>query len=289
MIPMATVTADPTVSSTHREPRSRRLQALRVARFELLRQLRRRRMVLLLAIAGIVAAALFAVLQFFGPDGGTAYTYASTYANSVTILAALAATFFGADALLGEFEQRTGYVLFPQPVTRSSVFLGKLLAASGLASMTLAAYYAIMAGATWFVMGTVPVEMAYSFLLALLYTTAALGLAFLLSSALKSTTMSSVLTFALLLFVLTIVTTIFTVADVRPVGNLAFAGQTIPNILAGPYPEGYPGDVTINFGPGGGFTQFSPAVESSVAVMGVRAIVCFGLALFLYRRREMKG
>jgi len=287
VIPMASVTANPNVVSAHH--RSRGLQSLHVARFELLRQLRRRRLVLLLAIAGFVAAALFAVLQFFGPEGGTAYSYASTYASSVTILAALAATFFGADALLGEFEHRTGYVLFPQPVSRTSVFVGKLLAASGLASVTVAAYYAVMAGATWFVMGTVPVEMAYSLLLALLYTTAALGLAFLLSSALKSTTMSSVLTFALLLFVLMIVTTILTVAGVRPEGNLAFAGQTIPNILTGPYPEDYPSDVTVDFGPAAGFTQYSPAVLPSIAVMAAWAVVCFGLALFLYRRREMKG
>ncbi len=284
---MAAATAAPNVSST--EHRRRGLQAFHVARFELLRQLRRRRMVLLLAIAGIVATALFAVLQFFRPEGGTAYSYASTYASSVTILAALAATFFGADALLGEFEHGTGYVLFPQPVSRSSVFLGKLLAALGLATLTLGAYYAIMAGATAFVKGAVPVEMAYSFLLALLYTTAALGLAFLLSSALKSTTMSSVLTFALLLFVLMIVTTILTFAGVRPVGNLAFAGGTIANILAGPYPEDYPGDSTIGFGPGRGFTQYSPAVGLSIAVMAVWAFVGFGLALYLYRRREMKG
>ena len=289
MSPMATATAASEVPLTQQRSRPRGVQAFRVARFELLRQLRRRRMVLLLAIAGIVAAALFAVLQVFGPEGGTAYSYASTYASSVTILAALAATFFGADALLGEFEQRTGYVLFPQPVTRSSVFVGKLLSALGLASMTLATYYAIIAGATWFVMGGVPVEIAYSFLLALVYTTAALGLAFLLSSALKSTTMSSVLTFALLLFVLMIVTQILTVAGVRPVGNLAFAGQTIPNILAGPYPENYPGDTTVDFGPGGGFTQYSPAVPPSIAVMAAWAFVCFGLALYVYRRREMKG
>jgi len=286
---MATSAVAPSVSSTQHRSRPRGFQAFHVARFEVLRQFRRRRMILLLVIGGFVAAALFAVLQFFGPAGGTAYSYASTYASSVTILAALAATFFGADALLGEFEHRTGYVLFPQPVTRSSIFFGKLLAASGLASLTLGAYYAIMAGSTWFVMGTVPVEVAYSFLLGLLYTTAALGLAFLLSSALRSTTMSSVLTFALLFFVLMIVTTILAVAGVRPVGNLAFAGQTIPNILAGPYPEAYPGDGTSQFGPGDGFTQYSPAVDSSVAVMALWSVVCFGLALYVYRRKEMKG
>lgn len=57
-------------------------QPLRVAKFELLRQFRRRRMVLLLAIAGIVAAALFGVMQAFGAGGETAYSYASSYGGS---------------------------------------------------------------------------------------------------------------------------------------------------------------------------------------------------------------
>ncbi len=284
------------VEATARQPHPGVLQTLRVARFELLRQFRRRRMILLLAIAGILAAVLFAVMRAFGAEGETAYSYASSYGIWVSILAALAATFFGGDALVGEFEHKTGYLLFPQPVTRTSIFLGKLLAALGLASLTVGAYYAIMAGATLGIKGALPVEVAYSFLLALLYTAAALGVAFLLSSALRSITMASVLTFSLLFFVLTIVSTILSVAGVRPDGNLAFAGQTIANILAGPYPEAYPGDTTGG-GPGGGpggdggpgFAQFSPAVGTSIAVMAAWALLSLALALFFYRRREMKG
>lgn len=191
---------------------------------------------------------------------------------------------------MGEFEHRTGYLLFPQPVTRTSIFVGKLLAALGLASLTVGTYYAIMAGATLGVKGTLPVEVAYSFLLAILYTTAALGVAFLLSSALKTTTVASVLTFALLFFVLSIVSTILSIASVRPDGNLAFAGQTIANILAGPYPSSYPGD-TPGGRPGGrpGLTQYSPAVGTSIAVMAAWALVSCGVALALYRRREMDG
>lgn len=280
----------PQAKATEARTRAGLPQPLRVAKFELLRQFRRRRMVLLLAIAGVVAAALFGVMRAFGAEGSTAYSYLSSYGPFVSILAALAATFFGGDALVGEFEHRTGYLLFPQPVTRTSIFVGKLLAALGLTSLTVGTYYAIMAGATLGVKGTLPVEVAYSFLLAILYTTAALGVAFLLSSALKTTTVASVLTFALLFFVLAIVSTILGVASVRPDGNLAFAGQTIANILAGPYPSGYPGD-SPGGGPGGrpGLTQYSPAVGTSIAVMAAWALISFAVALFLYRRREMKG
>lgn len=290
MIPMAGETMPRHEPSTRERSHASEPAFLVVARFELLRQYRRRRFLILLVIAAILVVLLFVVLQVFGSSSGDAYSYASSYGGQVTILAALAATFFGADALVGEFEHHTGYLLFPQPVTRRSIFLGKFLSAFALTSLTLGAYYGIVAIATAAVKGSAPIEIGYSFLLATLYATAALGVAFFLSSALRSTTMSSVLTFALLFFVLAIVTTIFSVAGLRPDGNLAFAGGTISNILSGPYPEGYPGDTVIPIGPGGQIlTLYSPAVPISIVVMVVWAVVGFGLALLVYQRREMKG
>lgn len=263
---------------------------LSVARFELLRQLRRRRLFVLLIITAVVVVLFIVVLQVFGSSSSDAYAYASTLVTWVTILAALAATFFGADALVGEFENRTGYLLFPQPVSRTSIFFGKLLAAFALTTVTLAAYYGVVAAATGVVKGSVPIEVGYSFLLAILYSTAALGVAFLLSAALRGITMASVLTFMMLFFVLAIASTILGVAAIRPDGNLAFAGGTISNILAGPYPDAYPPDPEGPVGgPGGGFQSYSPAVPTSILVMAIWAAVGFGLAWALFQRREMKA
>lgn len=263
---------------------------LAVARFELLRHLRRRRFVILLIIAALMVSLLVVVLQVFGSASGDAYAYVSSYGTWVTILVALAATFFGADAIVGEFEHRTGYLILPQPVTRTSVFAGKALAAFVLTTLTMAAYYGVVAAATGVVKGTVPVEVGYSFLLAVLYGSSALGLAFFLSSGLRGTTMSSILTFAFLFFILPVADTILSVAGVRPVGNLSFAAGTITNMLSGPYPEGYPGDSVFPGGPGGPtFTVYSPAVPLSVLVMAIWAAAGFVLAWALFRRREMKG
>lgn len=265
---------------------------LSVARFELLRQLRRRRLFVLLILAAVLLVLVIVVVQVFNVASSDAYAYASIFGTWVTILAALAATFFGADALVGEFETRTGYLLFPQPVSRTSIFLGKLLSAFALTTMTLAAYYGVVAAATGVVKGSVPIEVGYSFLLAVLYTTAALGVAFFLSSALRGTTMASVLTFSILFLVLAIASAILSFASIRPDGNLAFAGGTITNILSGPYPDAYPPDTEVpgGGGPGGGtFRVYSPGVPISIAVMATWAAVGFALAWFLFRRREMKG
>lgn len=268
--------------------RDGRSHVFQVARFEFLRQFRRRRMAVMLGIAGALPIILFLVRQYVGTSGETSYSYASSYVTFVSILAALAATLFGADTLVGEFEQKTGYLLFPQPVSRTSIFLGKLLTAFTLAALTMGVYYAILAGATLFVTGGLPVEVAYSFLLALLYAAAALGVAFFLSSALRSTTMASVITFALLLFILSILTSVLTFASIHPDGSLSFAGGTIGDILAGPYPSAYPVDSTIRAGRFS-FREYVPAVGTSVAVMVAWAAVALALALVLYRRREMKG
>lgn len=263
--------------------------SLTVARFELLRQIRRRRLLILLAIAAIFVVLLIVVLQVFGSGTGDAYSYASTFGIWVSILAALAATFFGADALVGEFEHRTGYLLFPQPVSRTSIFIGKALAALTLAALVMAAYYGVVVAATGIVKGSVPIEIGYSFLLAILYTAAALGIAFLFSGALRGVTMASVLTFTVLFFILAVVTQILTVAGVRPDGNLAFAEETITNILSGPYPEAYPVDRTETFPGGGTIRVLVPAVPLSILIMAIWAAVGFGLAWALFRRREMKG
>jgi ABC-2 type transport system permease protein len=275
-------------ASTPENVHGSRSQVLQVARFEFLRQLRRRRMVVMVGIAAALPVTLFLVLQYEGVTADTSYGYASTYVTFVTILAALAATLFGADTLVGEFEQKTGYLLFPQPVSRTSVFLGKLLTAFTLSALTITVYYAILAGATQYVAGGLPIELSYSFLLALLYTTAALGVALFLSSALRTTTMASVLTFALLLFVLTILTQVLMFAGIRPDGSLSFAGGTIGDILTGPYPSAYPTDTVIRV-MRRTRTEYVPAVGTSIAIMAAWVVVTVVLALLLFRRREMKG
>ena len=277
------------VSAKDERPRSGRPPFLSVTRFELLRHFRRKRLIVLIVIAAILVTLLIVVRQVFGSSSGDAYDYASSFGGFVTILAALAATFFGADAIVGEFENHTGYLIFPQPVTRTSVFLGKLVAAFILMALTMGTYYLVVAAATGIVKGSVPAELGYSFLLAVLYGTAALGVAFFLSSALRGTTMSSILTFAMLFFILPIADTIFSVAHVRPDGSLAFAAGTISNVLTGPYPSAYPGDTTIPIGPGGTITIYSPAVPISIVVMVAWALVGFVLGWALFRRREMKG
>jgi ABC-2 type transport system permease protein len=281
---------EPTVPQADRRT-ARGARFLIVARFELMRQLRRRRLLILLIITAIFLVLLIVVIQVFRTASADSYSYASSFGGFVPTLAALAATFFGADALVGEFEHRTGYLLFPQPVTRTSIFLGKLVAGFALTTVTLAVYYGVVATATAIVTGGLPIEIAYSFLLAVLYSTAALGVAFVLSSTLKGTTSASVMTFAVLFLILSIITAIFSVADLRPDGNLAFAGGTISNILSGPYPQSYPGDATVPGGPGPGreFRVYSPAVPLSILVMAIWAAVGFGLAWALYRRKEMKG
>jgi ABC-2 type transport system permease protein len=242
-----------------------------------------------LGLAGAMATLVFLALRAFGFEEGDVHRYLTNYGNWVAILVALGATFFGGDALAGEFEHRTGYLLFPNPVGRWTIFTGKALAAIGLAALGVGVFYSVMAMASLGVKGSLPLEVAYSLLLAILYTLAAVGVALLLSASLRSTTIATILTFFLFFLLLPIVNFVFTLAQVRPIGILTFAGQTAGNILAGPYPEGYPGDQILPGGPTGRFVQYSPEVGISVAVMAAWALVAFALALLVFRRREMVG
>src|ERR1039457_6742206 len=61
----------------------------------------------------------------------------------LTAVLVLLGIFFGGDAIAGEFQNKTGYFTLPNPVRRSSVYVGKWLAAFIASTAILAIFAAI--------------------------------------------------------------------------------------------------------------------------------------------------
>jgi ABC-2 type transport system permease protein len=59
------------------------------------------------------------------------------------VLSILSATFFGADAIVSKFESKTGYFLFPNPIRKTTVFLGKFIASVLVSVCVIALHYLI--------------------------------------------------------------------------------------------------------------------------------------------------
>src|SRR5580704_9913632 len=69
--------------------------------------------------------------------------YASWWGGTATFVVVLSGVFFGGDAISGEFQNKTGYFTIPNPIRRSSVYVGKWISAFIASSVVLFIFAAI--------------------------------------------------------------------------------------------------------------------------------------------------
>ena len=217
------------------------------------------------------------------PDDADAF--ANMYAGYVTLLVIVGATLFAGDAIVSEFQNRTGYLLFPKPVKRWVLLAGKFLASAGAMFLVLILYYATVLVMGLVVTGDFSVLGVKSLLLAMLYSVAAMSVGYLISSVMKGATGAQVLTFSLFLFIFNIVTRVLTLGDVEPWFAVTFAGEVVVDITLDPYPV----DRTASGEGPLAVSSFVPDVGLSIAVMAAYAAASLMLTCFFFKRREMSS
>jgi len=259
-------------------------QILTVASYEVRKYFRGRRLPGMLILLALIVTLLLALPPALGtPYATDANRFVSTFASFTALLVVLSAVLFAADALVSEHEKRTGYFLFPQPVRREVLVAGKLLASLLTAGLVISLYYAAAAVASLVITGHVTWEAGLSYLYALAYMVAVVGIAYLISSSLRTTVAATVLTFFLFTLIFNIVGAVLNAAKVSPWFIPSSAAGIIGDVLAPPVTFGPPG------GGGGFLTPFIPDVATSLAVFGVCFLVAAALAVFLFRRRELSS
>ena len=263
-------------------------QVFLVAKYDVLKHIRSKR---LLAI-GVILGLILVLITYLGVYNG-AYQhnvagFVGNYAGFVNTLIVIGVTLFAGDAIVSEFQGRTGYLLFPNPVKKSSLYTGKFLAAVGIMSLVIVIYYlvAIVIGLVY--TGSFTELSIYSMLLAILYGVAATGVAFLISSVMKTSTASLVLTFFMLFMILTLVASVFTLSGIKPTGELTFEGGTISDIMHNPYPVDTVSNISMGGG-GNGFLlhSYHADVGWAVIIELVWIATTFTLGFLAFKRREM--
>lgn len=163
-------------------------------RFELLRHWKRRRLLI------VVALSVFIPLLFYAYTPDEAVMFAANSLDVVRVLGAIVAAFLAGDAVCGEFERKTGLVLFPTPQRRFSIFFGKYIAALLPTLLAGALYFVILTLqiAQLYGWGEIPVELWRSFLVTMLTATAAVSVIFFFSSLLKRAVAAIVMGFMFL-------------------------------------------------------------------------------------------
>ena len=210
--------------------------------------------------------------------------FSSLFLAFASILIIIAATFFAADAIVGEFQNRTGYLVFPTPLKRWVLFMGKFAASMTAGLMVVALFYAGTAVLSFGTVGAVDDDFLLSFLFAVEFLWAATAVAYLISSVLKGSTGATVLTFLLFIVLLPIVDSVSTFAGVKIDASLTFAAGIIGYIVMDPYP------VDASFDDYG-FTLYLFYPEPSVAALVclAYAVIAMAISMVLFNRKQLTG
>ena len=241
--------------------------------FELRKHLRRRRLLIVTALA-VAVPLLFYV---YSPDSASEFAAASL--GFISVLIIVSGAMFAGDAICGEFEKKTGLLLFPTPQRRISIFAGKYMAALAATFMVVSLYYLItvLQISHLYGMGEIPVELGKSFLAALIYATSVVSIIFLLSSILKRSISATILGFVSLFLILPVVSGVLTSVDVEPWFIVTYSAGLISTVL---------GEGGSGFGP----HRFSaePTLGVGIVVMLAYTIIGSVGSMIIANRRSME-
>lgn len=261
------------------------------AKYNFLNYFRARRFYVMLAIILLISGLVTVLVGYYRPPsflGGDALGfYGAGWGSFASFVVVLSAAFFGGDAISGEFQNRTGYFLVPNPIRRSAIYVGKWIAALAAATIILVIFaLTMLANGLYYFPGTIPWEFVESLAFAWFYLVAALSLAFAFSSLFKSSAISILMSVILLLFVFNVVDTVSSlVAGVEPWYSITYAAGIVANVLTVPYPAA---KTVTPIGPGGGFslTQFNATIPEGLLILGVYFVVMAVIGLVLFERKE---
>lgn len=266
-------------------------QIPKLTRYQLREYLRSRRFVALLSIVVTLGVILTAVVAHYrGQIVSTNLAfYGSFWGGGVDLVIVLAAVFFGGDAIAGEFQNKTGYFLMGLPIRRTTVYVGKFIAAYLASVAMLLIFLAILVlnGAYYFASGLFPWQLALSLALALVYLLAVLGATFLFSSLFKTSAYGFVLTAILFLFGFTLLQELVVgLVNTEPWMVISYAESTIAGVFSSSTNWGFHGTVTtMEFGRLR-MTTYTAGIGEGILIM----LAYFGLTaaggLLLFEREE---
>src|SRR3989454_1837615 len=260
-----------------------------ITKYELLNYFRSRRFFVLLIIGIVISAIFTAVVGYYG----IAYLnltsalgfYSFWWGNSITLVVILSGIFFGGDAISGEFQNKTGYFLVGNPLRRSSIYVGKWIAALTASLIIFAIYAAIAIGNGIYYFGAnLPYQFGESLIFSVLYLIAVLGFTFFFSSLFKSSSMSILVTAILFLFAFSLIQVIVSpLAQQEPWFIITYGSGIIVNVLTHPYPTtqtvrgGFRGDTS---------RVFAVSIPEGIAILVGYFVVTAVLGLLLFERKE---
>lgn len=259
-----------------------------VIQYELQKHLRRRRLALAIILAVVLPILFYAIPKIWNTGfADTSESFASINLGFVNLLIIISAALFAGDAISGEFEKKTALLIFSTPQRRTSIFVGKYIAALLAIFVVVSLYYiiTIVEIAGIYGMDNIPYEVVISYLLALLYVCGVLSLTFFFSSILKGVISSTLLSFFSLMMILPIVSMLLTVAKIEPWFIVTYSAGLITDVFGLPTHGG-----VVMGGPEGGrrLVMYTPDFATGVEVMVAYCVILFIISIIIADRKDVE-
>ena len=204
------------------------VQAFVVMKNEVLKFVHSKRMALYLGLVLLILAIMTFAPYIIGdglPD--TPGGISSMYLSLVSLIVLMSSTLFASISIVSEYEERTALIVFTRPIRKISIYVGKVLASLLVSWAFIILYYAVTAVVSSVVAGGIDPDLLTSLVLAFGYSFGTTGVALLVSSIMKKSNTSTILTFVILLAILPAISTVMTVSGTDASFMLDQAGGTI--------------------------------------------------------------
>jgi ABC-type transport system involved in multi-copper enzyme maturation permease subunit len=204
----------------------------------------------------------------------------------------ISASLFGGSIIVEDFKKQTGNLLFPK-ISKTRLLIGRLASRYTLNAICVGFYYFLIGIVTYVKYEEIPITLWASLGWALLYTFAILTFVTFMSSIMRSTSATIIVSILFLLIVFHLITMILRFAGLtmEPLFLLTYYEGIISGSLSMPNPR-YTEIMMPT--PGGGdpvtFTQWlTPTEPAALIGMLIYIGVLLALAYFIYQRRQSKS
>lgn len=254
-----------------------------VVGYEFLKHIRRKRLWVIFGLALLAEAAILILMPVLADGYPGNVLIMATMLTIGPGLASIGAIFFAGDAIAGEYESRTGFILFTNPIKRITLWTGKFLASYIAVILLVIFTYAIIVISLLAIYGEVPFDTAKSFGLSLLFSGAVISVTFFFSSVSKGAMGATVVTLVFVMVISGIIESVLIFTG-NPYWFLISAeGDSIALVYGGI--EVFTG----GFGGGGfGMPDFE-VLDIGLAAWGmvIYLVVGFALSVWISGRRQL--
>ena len=267
-----------------------------VIKFELIKFLRSRKIRAALILTATVPLLIYLLTNFvldsfisqIYSDSGVVNDY-QIFVNFVLTLSLVNVIMFGGDSLTNDFENKTGYTLFINPISRTSFLFAKFVAASIAITSFNIMFYILASIFSYAKHSAIPENVLLSLVFASLFSIGLLSTSFALSSLFKRSSMSNIAFIFLWFIVMGLIEYFLVLAEIKPWWSLTYAAGIIIYIFEVPYPKDSVIDIPSLLIPGQSQTivNLIPEVNLSIGVFLMYTIVGLMISVLFYKRKQL--